>query len=164
MPNNNPSGAGAFDFPLRLSNYYADRETGMLYAMQRDCYDPVTGRFCESDPIGIRGGINTYAYVHANPLLFVDTDGLRIGGLPSQSPEDLLKGGPERQGQQLSGKAMGIIYGTQCALGCKQGRVQWVVDNALMTCLEIIPAGIFGVDPLSWTLSNLGLKEVHDAP
>jgi hypothetical protein len=117
--------------------------------MQRDCYDPATGRFCEGDPIGLRGGINTYLYVLASPLLFVDTDGLRIGGLPSQSPEDLLKGGPERQGQQLSGKAMGVIYGTQCALGCKQGRVQWVVDNALMTCLEIIPAGI-----LASTLRN----------
>jgi RHS repeat-associated protein len=76
MPNDDPSGLGTFDFPLRLSNYYADKETGKQYAMMRDCYDPVIGRFCESDPIGLKGGLNTYAYVNANPLKWVDPFGL----------------------------------------------------------------------------------------
>ncbi len=40
VPNGDPNNTGtSFDFPLRLSNYYADRETGTLYAMRRDCYD-----------------------------------------------------------------------------------------------------------------------------
>lgn len=69
-----------FEFPLRESNYYADKETGNLYSMFRDCYDPATGRFCQSDPIGIApgmpGGLNSYLYVNASPLTDTDVSGL----------------------------------------------------------------------------------------
>jgi len=46
-----------------------------LYNYFRD-YDPATGRYIESDPIGLRGGLNTYAYVRADPLRFIDSLGL----------------------------------------------------------------------------------------
>jgi len=39
-------------------------------------YDPATGRFLQRDPIGIRGGLNGYTYVGANPLIYVDPFGL----------------------------------------------------------------------------------------
>jgi RHS repeat-associated protein len=74
-PDENPSGLGAFEFPLRFPGQYADKETNLHYNYFRD-YDPSLGRYGESDPIGLRGGLNTYAYVYDNPLDLVDPKGL----------------------------------------------------------------------------------------
>ena len=38
-------------------------------------YDPSIGRYVESDPIGLKGGLNTFGYAEANPLLDVDPRG-----------------------------------------------------------------------------------------
>src|ERR1700761_383742 len=46
-------------------------------------YDPSSGRYNESDPNGLGGGVSTYAGVSSNPLSRVDADGLRdifVGG------------------------------------------------------------------------------------
>jgi RHS repeat-associated protein len=48
---------------------------GVSYNYYRD-YDPNVGRYLESDPIGLRGGRNTYVYVGANPIMSIDSFGL----------------------------------------------------------------------------------------
>ncbi len=75
---------------LRFPGQYEDAETGKYYNYFRD-YDPDTGRYATSDPIGLQGGINTYAYAYSNPIAYVDIDGRKAtlsNGLINIQPED----------------------------------------------------------------------------
>ena len=60
-----------------LPGQYYDAETGLDYNHMRD-YDSVTGRYVESDPIGLQGGMNTYAYALSNPIRYADPAGLQV--------------------------------------------------------------------------------------
>ncbi|MGM0594722.1 MAG: RHS repeat-associated core domain-containing protein, partial [Pseudomonadota bacterium] len=74
--NEDPDGDGVlFGYNLRFPGQYFDAETGLHYNYFRD-YDPATGRYVESDPVGLDGGLNTYAYVASNLLRYVDPLGL----------------------------------------------------------------------------------------
>ncbi|MCM5681571.1 type IV secretion protein Rhs [Schlegelella sp. S2-27] len=72
---NNPDGLGNFTFNLRFPGQYFDQETGLHYNYFRD-YDATVGRYVQSDPIGLAGGINTYVYTFNRPTAWTDALGL----------------------------------------------------------------------------------------
>ena len=75
-PNQDPDQDGtAFVFNMRFPGQRYDAASGLVYNYYRD-YDPATGRYIQSDPIGLDGGVSTYSYVGANPLSYSDPLGL----------------------------------------------------------------------------------------
>ncbi len=62
---------------LRFPGQYFDAESGLHYNYFRD-YDPSTGRYLESDSIGLSAGMNTFSYGGRNPLSRTDKYGLCV--------------------------------------------------------------------------------------
>jgi RHS repeat-associated protein len=80
---------GRFPYNLRFPGQYYQAETGLNQNVNRD-YDPLTGKYIESDPTGLDGGINTYTYANANPIALSDMLGLAACG-DKKECEDLLR-------------------------------------------------------------------------
>jgi RHS repeat-associated protein len=127
MANENPSGLGTFAFNLRFPGQYFDKETNLHYNTFRD-YSPEIGRYIESDPIGLRGGLNTYAYVYDNPLGVVDP----MGNIPIDS-------GGQSFAPALSVPSSSSAPDTQNVCLAEKCDLQHTIDGPLKMCIYLCP-------------------------
>ncbi|KAF1720771.1 hypothetical protein CSC75_09710 [Pseudoxanthomonas wuyuanensis] len=90
IPDQNPDGdAHAFVFDMRFPGQRFDAVSGLNYNYFRD-YEPGSGRYAQSDPIGLGGGPNTYAYSNSMPTGAFDEKGLAAVRLPPYGPREQL--------------------------------------------------------------------------
>lgn len=121
---------------IAFPGQYFDAESGLHYNWNR-YYDASVGRYTQSDPVGLAGGINTYTYVGGNPISYIDPDGLR--GL---SQGTIYRGTGDIQGQIWVGNQMrdGAIRVTARASGTLRkrggqvfGLCVWLAPTALLS-------------------------------
>jgi len=115
--NENPSGLGVFDLPLRLPGQRYDKETGLHYNYYRD-YDPSLGRYGESDPIGLDGGLNTYAYGLGDSLTGADPLGLRRSNRTQPDPYPWCAGNDAACRAGLVPRCTNSRARDECLLNC----------------------------------------------
>lgn len=86
VPNQDPDSDGqAFVLDMRFPGQRYDAVSGLNYNYFRD-YDPSSGRYVQSDPIGLGGGISTYGYAGSNPLSWTDFFGKAHSGRTERVP------------------------------------------------------------------------------
>jgi len=130
-PNIDPDGNGSGDYlNLRFAGQIADTETGVFYNLNRD-YDQSAGRYLQSDPIGLDGGINIYSYVYNNPVNYFDRDGLTpegaaAGGAIGSAVGGVIGGIVGAGGGILVAPGVGTVGGGLAGIG------QGAVDGAII--------------------------------
>jgi len=130
--NENPNGTGTFTYNLRFPGQYFDAETGLHYNWHRD-YNPEKGKYIQSDPIGLRGGLNTYGYAEGSPIRRIDPL-----GLSSKECCDKQKGRSAPWiGGGVGGGGMLLVAGGRAGFGVLANLRTGEVCAYILTCLRL---------------------------
>ena len=76
--------------PYMFAGVRYDIEIGLYYNRAR-YYNPYTGRFLQTDPVGYKDGMNWYAYCHNNSINYTDPLGLDANDSNDHSYSDWLQ-------------------------------------------------------------------------
>jgi len=127
---------------LRFPGQYADPETGWYQNYFRD-YDPLAGRYVQSDASGLAGGMNMYAYAEGQPLYWIDPYGLNVGA-PGTAESFIPVWGSGRE----------AINDFQC------GRWGWGVVNTVLAITDAtgVGYGVRGIAKGAWKFGKHAWK------
>ena len=155
--NDNPYGnnkaQGSIEFNLRFAGQYYDSESGLHYNMNRT-YNPETGRYLQSDPIGLAGGFNTYNYVNKNPLNGVDPLGLSPVPTPFGTYESsIIPDARTAYSSYYANREMAISFDTRRNLKGLATYLNKVNRNEISIVVEGFNESINGKDVIGFGIS-----------
>lgn len=166
-PNDDPQGLGTFTYNLRFPGQLYDAASQLSYNYYRD-YNPRTGRYTTSDPIGLEGGINTYGYVGGNPLRYADPEGLCFGPFAPACVWVLENAVAINTvgivtSEMIAGTTIaggGVYVGSQLAKN--MAKANRPVKKGIEACHHIVAENASRAKPARDVLKNLGI-DINDA-
>ena len=141
-PKNISNGTDFTGARFRYTGQTVIPEAGLYYYKAR-VYDPIMGRFLQTDPIGSRDNLDLYAYVGGDPVDSVDPTGTQVYVGP-------LTTSHTKTDEQVLG---GIIVGGAVEVGCALGPCEYLAARA----------GLAMLNPATWIAAMRGGQALNGA-